>query len=96
MSSVEHAVKLVKSAIEALDGELSSSPDPKLVNVPKVQKEAFRQKLQKIYDTLSSDSLPEKSQRNLGLSRAVADSWPFDSKLAEEIVKAEKAFIEAK
>ncbi len=38
MSSIEQAIKLVKSAIEALDGELSSSPDPRLANVPKVQK----------------------------------------------------------
>ena len=96
MSSIEQAIKLVKSAIEALDGELSSSPDPKLSNVPKVQKEAFKQKLQKIYDSLNSGSLPEKSQRNLGLSRAIADSWPFDSKLAEEIAQAERAFIEAR
>jgi hypothetical protein len=48
------------------------------------------------YDTLNSGSLPEKSLRNMGLSHAIADSWPFDSKLAEEIAKAERAFIEAK
>lgn len=96
MSSIEQATKLVKSAIEALDAELSSSPDPKLSNVPKVQKEAFKLKLQNMYDTLSSGSLPEKSQRSLGLSRAIADSWPFDSRLAEDIAKAERAFIEAR
>ncbi len=49
-----------------------------------------------MYNALNSGSLPEKSQRNLGLSRAIADSWPLDSKLAEEIARAERAFIEAK
>ncbi|MCG3724110.1 hypothetical protein [Vibrio cincinnatiensis] len=96
MSSIKQATELVKSAMEALDGELYRSPDPKLASVSKVQKEAFKQKLQKIYDTLNSGSLPEKSLRNMGLSHAIADSWPFDSKLAEEIAKAERAFIEAK
>ncbi len=96
MSSAEEAFILVKSAIEALDEELYNAPDPKLANVPKVQKEAFRQKLQKIYDALISGSFPEKSQRNSGISRAVADGWPFDSELAVKIMKAEKAFMEAR
>lgn len=95
MSSIEKATELVKSAIDALDRELSNSPDPKLANVPRGQKVAFKQKLQKMYDTLNSGFLPEKSQRNMGLSHALADSWPFDSRLAGEIVKAERAFIEA-
>lgn len=96
MSSIEQATKLVKSAIDDLGRELSGSPDPKLANVPKAQKVAFKEKLQKMYDTLKSGSLPEKNQRNFGLSHAVVDGWPFDSKLAEKIAKAERAFIEAK
>tara|TARA_Y100000815_G_C13325086_1_gene493813 strand:+ start:1605 stop:1751 length:147 start_codon:yes stop_codon:yes gene_type:complete len=48
MSSIKQATELVRSAMEALDGELYRSPDPKLASVSKVQKEAFKQKLQKI------------------------------------------------
>lgn len=96
MSSLEQATKLVESAIEALDRDLLSSPDPKLTSIPKVQKEVFKKKLQKMHNFLKSDTLPEKSQRNLGLSHAIADNWPFDSTLGEKIAKAERAFIEAK
>jgi len=94
MSSKEQAKKMVESAIEALDRELSGCSDPKLESVPKVQKEVFKKKLQRIYEILNSGLLPEKSQRNLGISHAIADSWPLESKLGEEIAKAERAFIE--
>jgi len=96
MSSIEKTIKLVESALKSLDGELSNSPDPKLANVPRVQKEAFKQKLQKIISILALGSLPEKCQRNFGLSRAIADNWHFDSKLGKEIAKAERSFIEVK
>lgn len=94
MSSIKEAIDLVKSAIETLDGELTSSPDPKLTGVPRSQKEVFKQRLEKILNFLQSGKLPENSRRNLGLSRAIADSWPFDSALGEQILKAERAFIE--
>lgn len=87
---------MVKSALDSLNAELSNSPDPKLTNVPKIQKEYFKRKLKYIYDFLNSGSLPDKDQRNFGLAQAVADSWPFDARLGEEIAKAEKAFIEAR
>lgn len=96
MSSIAQADRLVESAVESLDGELSGAPDPKLANIPKVQKEVFRQRLENIHDNLKSGTVPEKSQRDLGLSRAIADGWPFDSKLGEEIVRAERAYIEEK
>jgi len=94
MNSIKKATKLVSLALESLNREMSTSPDPKLAGVPKVQKEAFKLKLQKMHDILVSGSLPEKNMRSLGLGRAIADSWPFDSKLGEEIVKAERAYIE--
>ena len=94
MSSIEEATDLVKSAIKSLEGELTSSPDPKLAGVPRSQKEVFQQRLVKALNFLESGKLPEESRRNLGLSRAIADSWPFDSKLGEQILKAERAFME--
>ena len=94
MSSIEEATDLVKFAIKSLEDELTSSPDPKLIGVPRSQKEVFRQRLEKVLDFLQSGKLPEKTQRDLGLSRAVVDGWPFDSELSEHILKAERAFVE--
>jgi len=96
MSSIQDVTGLVKSAIESLDGELSSSPDPKLSSIPRVQKEIFKKKLEKMLSYLVLGTLPEKSQRNLGLARTIADSWPFDSKLSEEIAKAERAYVDVR
>ena len=96
MSSIKEATDLVIAAIESLNRELNSSSDPTLSSVPRVQKKAIKLGLEKILNYLNSGVLPEKGERNLGLSHAIADNWPFGSKLSEEISKAERAFIEVR
>lgn len=95
MSSTEKAIKIVKNALDLLEKELSS-PDPKLAYIPRIQKENFKHKLQEMYQNLNMNTVPNKASRNFGLARAIADTWPYDSNLGEEITKAEVAYIEVK
>lgn len=94
MNSLLEAKSIIQIAIDTLNNELSNCNDCKLNYVPKVQKEAFKQKLEKMLFYIQANNLPEKSQRNFGLSRSVVDSMPFNSALGKQIVEAEKAFID--
>lgn len=49
-----------------------------------------------MYQHLNMHTIPDENQRNLGMARAIADTWPYDSNLGEEIAKAERAYIEVK
>lgn len=91
----EKAIKLVKNALDLLEKEFLS-PDPTLANILRGQKENFKHKLQEMYQHLNMNTVPEKNQRNLGVARAIADTWPYDSNLGEAIAKAERAYIEVK
>ena len=94
MNSVNLLKKQVNIILNSLEKDLYASPDPKLIDVPRAQKESVKNKLCHINEKLTSGSLPHKSQRNLGLSHAVSDNWPFDSTLGEDIMNIEKAYVE--
>ncbi|WP_440058879.1 hypothetical protein [Pseudomonas fragariae (ex Marin et al. 2024)] len=85
MEKIIHAIKCIDEAIN-LD-------DPNVLAFTTVsQLKHFKQKLQVVLDLIAQNDIPEKQNRDLGISRVIVDQWPYDSKLGVVIVEAEKAF----
>lgn len=82
-------------AIRAVDQALSE-PDKErigLSGVPQLIK--FRMNLESMRNALSSGRLPPKAERSPGMSKVVADSWPFDSRVGRLIIRAERLYCDA-
>ena len=81
-------------AIHAVDQALSE-PDKKIgpAGVPQLIK--FRVNLESMRNALSSGRLPPKGERSLGMSKVIADSWPFDSSVGRLIIRAERLYCDA-
>ncbi|WP_122259395.1 hypothetical protein [Pseudomonas syringae] len=85
MEKITHATHCIDEAIKLAD--------PNVLAVTTVnQLEHFKQKLEVVLDLVERNDLPEKQNRDLGISRVIVDQWPYDSKLGVIIVEAEQAF----
>jgi hypothetical protein len=93
--SAEKALGAVAAALAALDEELQRCREGRdsVSNVEQLG--AFRKELVHWYRLLESNALPNKDARRAGMSRVIADSWPFDSELGRLLISAEKAYMEA-
>ncbi|MCJ2374204.1 hypothetical protein [Pseudomonas sp. RGM 3321] len=79
------AIECINEAIKLADANVLA-----LTTVS--QLEHFKQKLEVALDLIAQNDLPEKQNRDLGISRVIVDQWPYDSKLGVIIVEAEQAF----
>ncbi len=81
--------KLVKQTQTELDEALHKHRQgEKSVGTP-VQLKRFLDNLQNILEELESGRL---SGKKFGMSRAIVDSWPFDSELGVKLIKIETAY----
>jgi hypothetical protein len=86
---IDKLKKLIEAALIELDRELGLH-QTSTGGVSSVQQlERFRSNLQLIHDEVDSNTL---TGRQFGMSRAIVDSWPFNSKLGELIVQAETEY----
>ncbi|RMO87992.1 hypothetical protein ALQ32_02627 [Pseudomonas syringae pv. tagetis] len=85
MKKIIHAIKCINEAINLAYPNV-------LAFTTVSQLEHFKQKLQVVLDLIAQNDLPEKQNRDLGISRVIVDQWPYDSKLGVIIVEAEQAF----
>ncbi|WP_116828586.1 hypothetical protein [Pseudomonas syringae] len=79
------AIECINEAIKLADANV-------LAVTTVSQLEHFKQKLEVALDLIAQNDLPEKQNRDLGISRVIVDQWPYDSKLGVIIVEAEQAF----
>ncbi len=79
------AIECINEAIKLADANVLA-----LTTVS--QLEHFKQKLEVALDLIAQNDLPEKQNRDLGISRVIVDQWPYDSELGVIIVEAEQAF----
>lgn len=86
--------KKIEQAITLIDQELAGTPDPRLKNILVVQKESIRKKLGAMKNAIDTGKVPSKDNRNMGIARAISDSWPFDVPLGEKLANAERAFMD--
>ncbi|MCD5969894.1 hypothetical protein KDX24_01375 [Pseudomonas sp. CDFA 550] len=56
------------------------------------QLEQFKAVLDVTLNKIILGSVPEKSDRNLGLARIIVDQWPYEFGLGIKIVEAEQAY----
>lgn len=96
MTSINEAKNDISKAISLLVDHLSGEDESSIKEVPEQQKKIVLGRLKDMLEALDSGVLPEKYDRNLGISRLVVDSWPFDSQVSEKVVRAEKSFINVK
>lgn len=86
---IDKLKKLIKAALIELDRELGLHRAG-TGGVSSVQQlERFRVNLQLIHDEVDSNAL---TGRQFGMSRAIVDSWPFNSQLGELIVQVEAGY----
>ncbi|WP_122282790.1 hypothetical protein [Pseudomonas syringae group genomosp. 3] len=85
MEKIIHAIKCINEAINLADPNV-------LAFATVSQLDHFKQKLQVVLDLIAQNDLPEKQNRDPGISRVIVDQWRYDSKLGLIIVEAEKAF----
>ncbi len=52
----------------------------------------FKEKLMNCEHLIQLNNIPDKSHRNLGISRIIIDQWPFDSELGCMIINAESEY----
>ncbi|RMR54683.1 hypothetical protein ALP83_02906 [Pseudomonas syringae pv. actinidiae] len=92
MRSLSRCIEKITHATHCID-EAIKLADPNVLAVTTVnQLEHFKQKLEVVLDLVERNDLPEKQNRDLGISRVIVDQWPYDSKLGVIIVEAEQAF----
>jgi hypothetical protein len=91
MDRRQQARALVASALAEVEAELAV---PKYELCP-TQLGACRDTLQSYLSALDAGALPPKRDREEGLGRMIADSWPFDVPLGAIVLRAERAWRNA-
>ncbi len=91
MDRRNQARTLVASALAEVEEELAA---PKYQLCP-TQLGACRDTLRSYLSSLEAGALPPKRDREEGLGRMIADSWPFDVPLGALVLRAERAWRNA-
>ncbi len=91
MDRRDQARTLVASALAEIEAELAA---PKYQLCP-TQLGACRDTLRSYLQSLEAGALPPKRDREEGLGRMIADSWPFDVPLGALVLRAERAWRNA-
>jgi hypothetical protein len=91
MDRRDQARSLVAAALAEVDAELAA---PHYQLCPQ-QLGACRETLRGYLLSLQTGALPPKRDRDEGLGRMIADSWPFDVPLGATVLRAERAWRNA-
>ena len=92
MSGSKNAVQKIEIAIQAITEEVMRNKNNSLSFTTNEQLEKFKAVLEAALNKTSLGSVPEKSDRNLGLARVIVDQWPYEFGLGIKIVEAEQAY----
>ena len=92
MSGSKNAVQKIEIAIQAIADEIIRNKNNALWFTTNEQLEQFRAVLDTTLNKINLGSVPEKSDRNLGLAIIIVDQWPYEFSLGIKIVEAEQAY----
>ncbi|MCQ2997438.1 hypothetical protein NLO88_23230 [Pseudomonas syringae] len=92
MSGSKNAVQKIEIAIQAITEEIMRNKNNALLFTTNKQLEQFKAVLDVTLNKIILGSVPEKSDRNLGLARIIVDQWPYEFALGIKIVEAEQAY----
>ena len=92
MSGSKNAVQKIEIAIQAIADEIIRNKNNALLFTTNEQLEQFRAVLDTTLNKINLGSVPEKSDRNLGLAIIIVDQWPYEFSLGIKIVEAEQAY----
>lgn len=96
MSSVtnksQRALTQLKEALAGVRGELQRARSGIEAIDSASQLELIAKSLERMINAVESGSLPGRSERSVGLWRAVIDTWPYNSELRDKVVEAELLF----
>ena len=82
----------IKSAISAIEEEISRKELPTNGPMSLPQLKEFRQTLYQMREVLLDQNNSWQRQRTMNMGKIIVDSWPLDSKLGEIIIQAEDEF----
>ena len=86
---------MTRQALSGIDAELERHATCHGRMSSTAQLTFIRGQLAQMAEQLSSPPLPPRQQRLRGVGRVIAESWPFDSPLASEIMEAERLYLQA-
>ncbi|MCQ3001105.1 hypothetical protein NLO98_15225 [Pseudomonas syringae] len=92
MKDSEKAVQKIEVAVQAIAEEIMRNKNNALLFTTNDQLEQFKAVLDSTLNKINLGSVPEKSDRNLGLARIIVDQWPYEFALGIKIVEAEQAY----
>ncbi|WP_231670293.1 hypothetical protein [Pseudomonas quasicaspiana] len=92
MKDSEKAVQKIEVATQAITEEIMRNKNNALLFTTNEQLEQFKAVLDVTLNKIILGSVPEKSDRNLGLARIIVDQWPYEFGLGIKIVEAEQAY----
>lgn len=92
MKDSEKAVQKIEIAVQAIAEEIMRNKNNALLFTTNEQLEQFKAVLDSTLNKINLGSVPEKSDRNLGLARIIVDQWPYEFSLGIKIVEAEQAY----
>ncbi|WP_387468511.1 hypothetical protein [Photorhabdus sp. RM323S] len=85
LEKINYAIKEIDIAISAYDSSFNYFTTLEQLNF-------FKTKLLRALDDINLGALPQKTERNLGISRIIVDQWPFDNILGGLIIEAEQVY----
>ncbi|MDE9542944.1 hypothetical protein [Xenorhabdus bovienii] len=85
LEKINYAIKEIDIAISVYDSSFNSFTTLEQLNL-------FKTKLLRVLDDINLGKLPQKTERNLGISRIIVDQWPFDNILGGLIIEAEQVY----
>jgi len=92
MKDSEKAVQKIEIAVQAIAEEIMRNKNNSLSFTTNEQLEQFKAVLAATLNKINLGSVPEKSDRNLGLAKVIVDQWPYDFGLGVKVVEAEQAY----
>lgn len=92
MSGSKNAVQKIEIAIQAIADEIIRNKNNALLFTTNEQLEQFKAVLDAALNKIVLGSVPEKSDRNLGLAKIIVAQWPYEFSLGVKVVEAEQAY----
>lgn len=92
MKDSEKTSQKIEIAIQAITEEVMRNSNDMLSFTTNEQLEKFKAVLAATLNKINLGSIPEKSDRNLGLAKIIVDQWPYEFGLGIKIAEAEQAY----
>lgn len=92
MKNRNKAIEKIERAVKGIEDAIHQRRQDVLAVTTIEQLAKFRECFLHILKSISLGDIPEKNNRDLGISKVVVDQWPFDLDLGLFIVEAEQAY----